>query len=157
KRARAREPRHEGQVSACPGVPGDRHRDQAKDWPQPLSTEIRTSPFQRSATHRVCGEGVSCSNRRLSMSKVQPKLVVPMNHGSVAGMEKFFTAKEKSAKPGMFGRLFPELRALAANRQDLVALGTAMIETAPQSKNKALDTTIPAGFTFLGQLADHDI
>src|SRR5262245_20248046 len=98
--------------------------------------------------------------RRLSMSKpASSKSVEPpirtMSHGPDVRMQIFFTAAKKTPKPGMFGRLFPQLPALKPNPQHLAELGMAMIETTAQSGNAALDSTTPAGFTYLGQFVDH--
>src|SRR5215471_9810259 len=93
------------------------------------------------------------------MSAVQPKHVVSMNHGSAYRdpMEKFCAQKEKTTKAGMFGWLFPELPERKASRQELENLGRHMIETEAESSSPVLDSKIPAGFTFLGQFADHDL
>ena len=59
---------------------------------------------------------------------------------------------------GKFGRIFPNLPAHQPNRSDLIALG---VKDGPMdegnSDSRPDSTTIPAGFTFLGQFIDHDI
>ena len=56
--------------------------------------------------------------------------------------------------PGMFGRMFPNLEPLAVDDGPLKELADAMKDANP-GDNK--NTTIPAGFTYLGQFIDHDI
>lgn len=59
-------------------------------------------------------------------------------------------------RPGKFGRMFPTLAPLEADITALRDLGAAMEDTNPSAPN--LDnTTIPAGFTYLGQFVDHDM
>lgn len=59
-------------------------------------------------------------------------------------------------RPGKFGRMFPSLAPLEADITALRNLGVAMEDSNPPAPN--LDnTTIPAGFTYLGQFVDHDM
>lgn len=59
-------------------------------------------------------------------------------------------------RPGKFGRMFPSLAPFEADIAALRSLGAAMQDPNPPASN--LDnTTIPAGFTYLGQFVDHDI
>jgi heme peroxidase len=92
------------------------------------------------------------------MSTVQPSPVAPMNHRVDDRMETFAekTRERKSPKSGMFGWLFPDLRAFRADPKDLIELGTAMLERNGQ-KDQGSKSNIPAGFTFLGQFVAHDI
>ncbi len=58
--------------------------------------------------------------------------------------------------PGRFGKLFPDLEPFRPPDADLVALGLAMRESAPDDPR--LNTSdVPAGFTYLGQFVDHDM
>jgi hypothetical protein len=66
------------------------------------------------------------------------------------------TVPEGLFRPGKFGRLFPHLDPLRPPPSALIALGRAMREDAagdPQGDNPE----VPAGYTYLGQLIDHDI
>jgi hypothetical protein len=73
-------------------------------------------------------------------------------HGKPIGDE--YAPKSPFVKPGMFGRMFPGLAVLDAPDEALIALGQAMKEdTQAAGDNK----NVPAGFTYLGQLIDHDI
>ena len=59
-------------------------------------------------------------------------------------------------KPGKFGRLFPHLPAFRPPREGLIALGQAMREA--NATDSARDNPrVPSGYTYLGQLIDHDI
>ena len=82
---------------------------------------------------------------------------LPMKHGLPDRMAQFSTAKRSATSPGMFGRLFPGLPALSSKPAHLTALGKAMIEPLSENDDPGLDSTIPAGFTYLGQFVDHDI
>lgn len=53
-----------------------------------------------------------------------------------------------------FCRLFPKLKPLETEDAKLIALGQALDDPFVQG---AVDSTIPAGFTYLGQFVDHDI
>ena len=62
-------------------------------------------------------------------------------------------------KPGMFGRLFPDLPRFEPGDEALVALGEAMVDP---RQGQLLDAAgnndaVPAGFTYLGQFIDHDV
>lgn len=58
--------------------------------------------------------------------------------------------------PGRFGRMFPDLPALESDDAKLEALGNAMREMTV-ADTWSVVSTIPAGFTYLGQFIDHDI
>jgi Animal haem peroxidase len=67
---------------------------------------------------------------------------------------------------GRFGRLFPSLPPLNADRESLAALGAAggLMDpndqprpAPPSAENPDNPVKLPAGFTFLGQFIDHDI
>ena len=58
--------------------------------------------------------------------------------------------------PGRFGKLFPDLPKFRPPDEALIALGAAMREVAPADPSLNL-SSIPAGFTYLGQFIDHDI
>ncbi|KIZ41268.1 MULTISPECIES: heme peroxidase family protein [Rhodopseudomonas] len=58
--------------------------------------------------------------------------------------------------PGMFGRMFPDLRPLAVDDGPLQELADAMKDAAPDDA-AGDNTKVPAGFTYLGQFVDHDI
>jgi hypothetical protein len=58
--------------------------------------------------------------------------------------------------PGMFGRMFPELRPLVVGDTALRELADAMKDASPGSP-EGNNKNIPAGFTYLGQFVDHDI
>jgi len=58
------------------------------------------------------------------------------------------------ARAFRFGRMFPGLVPGNFDDTDLIALGEAMDDVAPPG---ASNSTIPAGFTYLGQFVDHDI
>ena len=57
--------------------------------------------------------------------------------------------------PGMFGRMFPNLKPLVVADAALQELADAMKD--PNPADPAGDSKIPAGFTYLGQFVDHDI
>jgi hypothetical protein len=59
-------------------------------------------------------------------------------------------------KPGRFGRMFPNLASHFADEGDLIALGNAMKETTTFG-SPGDNSSIPAGYTYLGQFIDHDI
>jgi hypothetical protein len=58
--------------------------------------------------------------------------------------------------PGMFGRMFPELRPAVFDDGPLKELAAAMLDPNP-SGTSGDNGTVPAGFTYLGQFVDHDI
>jgi Animal haem peroxidase len=60
--------------------------------------------------------------------------------------------------PGLFGRMF-DAPPLTAGDDALFALAAAMRDSgnAGEPNDKAGDSTIPAGFTYLGQFIDHDV
>jgi hypothetical protein len=58
--------------------------------------------------------------------------------------------------PGMFGRMFPDLRPLTIDDGPLLELADAMKDTDPGS-SEGDNARIPSGFTYLGQFVDHDI
>jgi hypothetical protein len=58
--------------------------------------------------------------------------------------------------PGMFGRMFPNLEPLVVDDAPLKELADAMKDANP-ADTTGNNTKIPAGFTYLGQFADHDI
>ena len=58
--------------------------------------------------------------------------------------------------PGMFGRMFPNLEPLVVDDGPLEELANAMKDPAPGDAN-GNNTSVPAGFTYLGQFVDHDI
>jgi hypothetical protein len=55
--------------------------------------------------------------------------------------------------PNRFGRLFPTLLPFRPNDAALDELGKSMVDPANSNSN----STIPAGYTYLGQFIDHDI
>lgn len=57
--------------------------------------------------------------------------------------------------PGLFGRIFPRLKALEIEDDALFELASAMIDDRPAGEGNNPD--IPAGFTYLGQFVDHDL
>ena len=65
-------------------------------------------------------------------------------------------ARSGQGDPGMFGRMFPGLEALAVDDAALQELADAMQDPDPASAD-GNNTTVPAGFTYLGQFVDHDI
>jgi hypothetical protein len=58
--------------------------------------------------------------------------------------------------PGMFGRMFPDLKPLAVDDGPLQELADAMTDPDPASA-AGNNANVPAGFTYLGQFVDHDI
>ena len=60
------------------------------------------------------------------------------------------------APTGKFGRMFPSLRGLVPSEEDLRELGAAMVEQDPGSA-AGNNTTVPQGYTYLGQFIDHDV
>lgn len=58
--------------------------------------------------------------------------------------------------PGMFGRMFPQLPPLVLPDAPLQALADAMQDADP-TDTAGDNPNIPAGFTYLGQFADHDL
>jgi hypothetical protein len=93
-------------------------------------------------------------------------LIINITHQEVTKMQKHgvhnlrdrYVSCSTFQQSGKFGRLFPGLPAHEPNPRDLVALG---VKGGPmdegQSDPRPDSRTIPAGFTFLGQLIDHDI
>lgn len=59
--------------------------------------------------------------------------------------------------PNRFGKMFPDLEPFRPADDTLINLGLAMSESPAQLPSTALDSTIPAGFTYLAQFIDHDI
>ncbi len=58
--------------------------------------------------------------------------------------------------PKRFGKMFLDLKPFRPPRKALEALGLAMKKAVPE--DPALkNSTIPAGFTYLGQFIDHDV
>lgn len=56
--------------------------------------------------------------------------------------------------PKRFGRMFPGLKPFRPPRAALEELGLGMKDAAPENRG---NSSIPAGFTYLGQFVDHDI
>ena len=75
-----------------------------------------------------------------------------MRHGVQA---RLYHAPCGVAQAGRFGRMFPHLRAFESSDQSLSNLAAAMIDDAAESPSG--DSSIPAGYTYLGQFIDHDI
>ncbi|MGJ5621397.1 peroxidase family protein [Sulfitobacter sp. MF3-043] len=63
--------------------------------------------------------------------------------------------RSSNGDPGKFGRMFPNLPGLVVEDDALFELAEAMVDTAmdPTGDNPG----IPAGYTYFGQFADHDI
>jgi Animal haem peroxidase len=63
---------------------------------------------------------------------------------------------ESKLSTGRFGRLFRKLEAYVPSEARIEAIAQVMAE--PPGAGKSLDnTTLPAGYTYLGQFVDHDI
>ena len=78
-------------------------------------------------------------------------------HG-VHNLRDHYVSSSTFQQSGKFGRLFPGLPAHEPNPRDLVALGVKGGPMDEGHRDPRPDSrTIPAGFTFLGQLIDHDI
>ncbi|MDQ4143343.1 MAG: heme peroxidase family protein [Actinomycetota bacterium] len=58
--------------------------------------------------------------------------------------------------PNRFGKMFPQLDPFRPPDEALEALGSAMVEAAPQDPLGNL-SSVAAGFTYLGQFIDHDL
>jgi hypothetical protein len=58
--------------------------------------------------------------------------------------------------PGLFGRMFPDLKPLTVDDGPLQELADAMKDTDPGSA-AGDNAAVPSGFTYLGQFVDHDI
>jgi hypothetical protein len=58
--------------------------------------------------------------------------------------------------PGMFGKMFPDLRPLAVDDDALKELAAVMLDPNP-SGTSGNNENVPAGFTYLGQFVDHDL
>src|SRR5882672_2081032 len=58
--------------------------------------------------------------------------------------------------PGLFGRMFPSLKAFSPAEPALQALADAMKDASPNDPTGD-NNNIPSGFTYLGQFVDHDI
>jgi hypothetical protein len=87
----------------------------------------------------------------------QPLNVRP-GHGTAGRhpTREFLDSLSGHDDPGMFGRMFPGLPALAVDDAPLHELADAMKDADPTSA-AGDNPTIPAGFTYLGQFVDHDI
>ncbi|MEY2930946.1 MAG: hypothetical protein RL033_1695 [Pseudomonadota bacterium] len=85
---------------------------------------------------------------------------MPHFHGIAFGHPPHI-AQGPFVQPGRFGRMFPNLPALALADEAIEQLATGMKEASPgpgQSEDPAFShPTLPAGFTYLGQFIDHDI
>lgn len=93
----------------------------------------------------------------VGVGAVQPVPLRFPGHGA-SGTRGSWVPRGPLFRPGMFGRMFPNLQPLQATEQGLRELGAAMFEPDGQENNPALDNPeIPAGFTYLGQFIDHDI
>jgi hypothetical protein len=73
--------------------------------------------------------------------------------GFVGAPAQAVLADTETERAFRFSRMFPELPALEASDDGLVALGKAM-EDAPNFRDHP---DLPAGFTYFGQFLDHDI
>ncbi|ARV59241.1 peroxidase [Nostocales cyanobacterium HT-58-2] len=60
------------------------------------------------------------------------------------------------APTGKFGRMFPKLSPFTPSKESLTELGNAMSDSSPDSPDGD-NTSVPAGYTYLGQFIDHDI
>jgi hypothetical protein len=84
--------------------------------------------------------------------KVTPGHGVAGRHATRELLDKLSGNKD----PGMFGRMFPTLPPLKVSDAKLDALAKAMIDNSPGSP-AGNNPNIPGGFTYFGQLIDHDI
>jgi hypothetical protein len=84
--------------------------------------------------------------------KVTPGHGVAGRHATRALLDALSGNKD----PGMFGRMFPTLPPLKVSDAKLQALADAMLDANAGDPN-GNNPNIPSGFTYLGQLVDHDI
>ena len=78
-------------------------------------------------------------------------------HGTFARAPRADSLKSPAnGDPGLFGKMF-DLTPLDVSDDKLFALAGEMKDRADQSTDTAGDSSIPAGFTYLGQFIDHDI
>ena len=85
-----------------------------------------------------------------------PKL--PSPHGSVVRGSEF--PRRSRTFEGRFGRMFRNLPPARFKETDLLALGKKMVSTRrlfAEDEDNPEESTIPAGYTYLGQFIDHDL
>lgn len=116
----------------------------------PLCLAMTRSQTTNTATARDRGDGITIVWAHVSGSHG----FLPRGHEVPVG---------SSFRPGMFGRLFPDLPRFEPDEAALTELGLAMLDPAPpppatEPQDPAGDNrAIPAGYTYLGQFVDHDI
>ena len=89
---------------------------------------------------------------------LQPTVPLRPGHGTAGRhpTREFLDGLSGHDDPGMFGRMFPDLKPLAVDDGPLQELADAMKDADPASA-AGNNTNVPAGFTYLGQFVDHDI
>ena len=96
--------------------------------------------------------------QKLEERSTAQKLEIHPGHGTGGRQptRESLDARARQDDPGMFGRMFPELKPLAIDDGPLIELADAMKDADPGS-DAGNNTKVPAGFTYLGQFVDHDI
>ncbi|MEX0642061.1 MAG: heme peroxidase family protein [Pirellulales bacterium] len=108
-----------------------------------MKKSIRTSAARGHGNRVFWIEGEGFVGASLLGEPEPPKLELVM--AATVGSEE---------KPFRFCRMIGGLQPFRPEAAGLIQLGQAMSETQP---DPALDSNIPAGFTYLGQFVDHDI
>jgi len=93
------------------------------------------------------GEGYAAS----AMPSPRTKAMIP---GVAAAMDAAAPPPPDPSRAFRFCRLFPDLAKFEPNEAGLIELGGALEDPFVPG---AIDTQIPAGFTYFGQFVDHDI
>src|SRR5262245_6729829 len=82
---------------------------------------------------------------------------VPRGHGNIRGSDR---STRSRVFEGPFGRMFRNLPAAEFTKEDLIALSKKMVsrdEAVPEGREDPAESTIPAGYTYLGQFVAHDL
>ncbi|MGE0223104.1 MAG: heme peroxidase family protein [Acetobacteraceae bacterium] len=90
-------------------------------------------------------------------NNTMPARIAGRGHHGYAQRQDIIPPRGISFEPGRFGRMFPELTTpLEPPDAALAELGAAMLD-GPGGRDSGDNSSIPAGFTYLGQFIDHDV
>ncbi len=117
-----------------------------------MSLKTRTTTAKKSGPLGLPIELLATLETKVQAVKTTPGHGVAGRHAT----RQLLDALSGNKDPGMFGRMFPKLPALAVSDEKLQALADAMIDNDPNIA-AGNNPKIPAGFTYLGQFVDHDI
>ena len=129
--------------------PNRKQDDRTPD--SPGARDGRSVPIDDTAGQPHSAEPGVCSSSAATARGLE------MRHHGAAEIRGMNCPRSRYYDSGRFGRLFPSLPPLDADRDSLIALGKAGGRMDGQDQNPDNPVGLPAGFTFLGQFIDHDI